>query len=90
MLSKEDRLRVFENRVLRKIFGTKREEVTGDWRKLRIEELHDLCSSTSIIWVIQLRVMGGTFSTFGGEGQCLEDFGGTPEGKRLLGKHWHR
>jgi len=38
------RLRVFENRVLRKIFGPKRDEVTGEWRKLHNKELHDLCS----------------------------------------------
>jgi hypothetical protein len=43
----EHRLKVFENRVLRKIFGLKRDEVTGEWRKLHIEELHDLyCSPT--------------------------------------------
>jgi hypothetical protein len=47
-LRKEHRLGVFENRVLRRIFGPKRDEVTGDWRKLH-EELHDLYSSPSII-----------------------------------------
>jgi hypothetical protein len=41
-LREERRLRVFENRVLRRIFGPKREEVTGEWRKLHTEELHDL------------------------------------------------
>jgi hypothetical protein len=45
----EYRLRVFENRVLRRILGPKRDEVTGDWRKLPNEELHDLYSSPSII-----------------------------------------
>jgi hypothetical protein len=45
----EHRLRVFENRVLRRIFGPKRDEVTGEWRKLHNEELHDLYSSPSII-----------------------------------------
>jgi hypothetical protein len=44
---------VFENRVLRRIFGPKRDEVTGDWRKLHNEELHDLYSSPSIIRVIK-------------------------------------
>jgi hypothetical protein len=44
-LSKECRLRVFENRVLRRIFGTKGDEVTGEWRKLHNEELHDMYSS---------------------------------------------
>jgi hypothetical protein len=42
-------LRVFENRVLRRIFGPKRDEVTGDWRKLHNEELHKLYSSSNII-----------------------------------------
>jgi hypothetical protein len=44
---------VFENRVLRRIFGTKRDEVTGGWRKLHNEELHDLYSSPSIIRMIK-------------------------------------
>jgi hypothetical protein len=44
-----DRLRVFENRVMRRIFGPKRDEVTGEWRKLHNEELHNLYSSTDII-----------------------------------------
>jgi hypothetical protein len=44
----ERRLRVFENRVLRRIFGPKRDEVTGEWRKLHNEELHDLYSSPTM------------------------------------------
>jgi hypothetical protein len=48
-LREKRRLRVFENRVLRRIFGPKRDEVTGDWRKLHNEELHNLYSSPSII-----------------------------------------
>jgi hypothetical protein len=48
-LREEHRLRVFENRMLRRIFGPKREEVTGGWRKLRNEELHNLYYSPSII-----------------------------------------
>jgi hypothetical protein len=51
-LREEHRLRVFENRVLRRIFGTKRNEVTGGWRKLHYEELHNLYSSRSIIKMI--------------------------------------
>jgi hypothetical protein len=47
------RLRVFENRVLRRIFGLKRDEVTGEWRKLHTQELHDLYSSPSIIRIIK-------------------------------------
>jgi hypothetical protein len=51
-LMEERRLRVFENRVLRRIFGAMRNEVTGEWRKLPIEELTDLYSSSNIIRVI--------------------------------------
>jgi hypothetical protein len=50
-------LRVFENRVLRRIFRPKRDEVTGEWRKLHNEELDDLYSSPSIVRVIQSRRM---------------------------------
>jgi hypothetical protein len=53
----ETRLRVFENRVLRRIFVPKRDEVTGDWRKLNDEELHDLYSSPSIIRIMNSRRM---------------------------------
>jgi hypothetical protein len=52
-LREEHRLRVFENRVLGRIFGPKRNKVTGGWRKLHNEELHGLCSSSSIIRVIK-------------------------------------
>jgi hypothetical protein len=52
-LKEEHRLRVFENRVLRRIFGPKRDEVTGEWRKLHNEELRDLYSSSSIIRIIK-------------------------------------
>jgi hypothetical protein len=48
MLREEHRLRVFENRVLRRILGHKRDEVTGEWRKLHCEELHNLYSSPDI------------------------------------------
>jgi hypothetical protein len=48
-------MRVFENRVLRRIFGPKRDEVTGEWRKLHNEELRDLYSSPSIIRMIKWR-----------------------------------
>ena len=56
----ERRLRVFENRVLRRIFGPKRNEVTGEWRKLHNEELNDLYCSPNIIRVIKLRRMRWT------------------------------
>jgi hypothetical protein len=56
-LREEHSLRVFENRVLRTIFGPKRDEVTGDWRKLHNEELHNLFSSPNIITMIKSRRM---------------------------------
>jgi hypothetical protein len=56
-LREEHRLRVFENRVVRRIFGPKRDEVTGDWRKMHNEELHGLYSSPSIIRMIKSRRM---------------------------------
>jgi hypothetical protein len=51
-LREEHRLRLFENRALRRIFGPKRDEVTGDWRKLHNEELHNLYSSPNIIYLL--------------------------------------
>jgi hypothetical protein len=54
-LREEQRLRVFENRVLRRIFGPKRDEVTGEWRKLHNEEVYNLFSSPDIIRLIQSR-----------------------------------
>jgi hypothetical protein len=56
-LREEHKLRVFENRVLRRIFGPKRDEVTGGWRKLRNEELRNLYSSPGIIRIIMSRRM---------------------------------
>jgi hypothetical protein len=53
----EHRLRVFENSVLRRIFGQQRDEVTGDWRKLHNEELHNLYSSPNTIRMIKSRRM---------------------------------
>jgi hypothetical protein len=55
ILREEHRLRVFENRVLRRIFGPKRNVVTGEWRKLHDEELSNLYSSPSIISIIKTR-----------------------------------
>jgi hypothetical protein len=69
-------VRVFENRVLRRIFGPKRDEVTGEWRKLHNEELHILFSSLNIIGQIKSRRMrwAGHVSRVGEE--ILQGFGG--------------
>jgi len=56
-LREERKLRVFENKVLRRIFGPRRDEVTGDWRRLHNEELNDLYTSPNIVQVIKLRRM---------------------------------
>jgi hypothetical protein len=58
-LREEHRPRVFENRVLRKIFGSKRDEVTGEWSRLHSEEFHDLYSSSNIRTGRAYRVFGG-------------------------------
>jgi hypothetical protein len=74
-LREEHRLRVFENRVLRRIFGPKRDEVTGEWRKLQNKKLHDLYSSPSIIRIIKSRMMRWeeAWSTIGREIQKERD-----------------
>jgi hypothetical protein len=74
-LREEHRLRVFENRVLRRIFGPKRDEVTGDWRKLRNEELHNpvLAKQNDQVKEDEMR---RACSTNGGESDCIEDIVG--------------
>jgi hypothetical protein len=59
------RLRVFENRVLRRIFGPKRDEGTGEWRKLHNEELHNLYSSSDIIRQVKANEVGWACGTHG-------------------------
>jgi len=77
-LREERRLRVFENRVLRGIFGAKRDEVTGEWRKLHDEELSDLYCSPNIVRgdKIEKNEMGGACSMCGGEERGIHGFGG--------------
>jgi hypothetical protein len=79
---------VFENRVLRKIFGPKSDEVTGERRKLHNEEPHDLYSSPSIIRIIKSRRMrwAGHVSRMGEKRNAYRLLVGTPEGRRPLGR----
>jgi len=65
-LRKERRLRMCENRVLRRIFGPERDAVTGEWRKLYNEELNDVYCSPNIVRVIKKNKMGGACSAYGG------------------------
>jgi hypothetical protein len=69
-------LRLFENRVLRRIFGPERDEVTGGWRKPHNEELHDLQSSVnrSVIRIIKSRRLRGVCSVHGGDEKCAQNF----------------
>ena len=77
-LREERRFRVFENRVLRRIFGPKRDEVTREWSKLHIEELNDLYSSFKFCShdKIEKNEMGGACSAYGGEERRIQGFGG--------------
>jgi hypothetical protein len=80
------RLRVFEDRVLRRIFGPKRDGVTGGWRKLHNEELHNLYSSPSIIRIIKTRRMrwAGHVARMGEKRNVYRLLVRKPEGKRPL------
>jgi hypothetical protein len=80
------RLRVFENRVLRRIFGPKRDEVTGEWRKLHNEELHNLYSSTDIISQVKANEVGGTCGTHGRGEKNVQGFGGKARRKEATWK----
>jgi hypothetical protein len=79
---------VFENRVLRRIFGPKRDEVTDEWRKLHNEELRDLYSSPSIIRIIKSRMMSwaGHVARMWEKRNAYIILVGKPEGKRPLGR----
>ena len=91
-LREERSLRVFENRVLRTVFGPKRDEVTGEWRKLHNEEHSDLYSLTNIVRVVKSRIMrwAGHVARMG-EGRGVHRvLVGTPERKRPMGSARHR
>jgi hypothetical protein len=79
---------VFENRVLRRIFGPKRDRVTGDLRKLHNEELHNLYSSPNIIRMTKARRMGwaGHVARMGETRNVYRILVGKPEGRRPLGR----
>jgi hypothetical protein len=86
-LREECRLRFFESRVLRRIFGPKRDEVTGEWRRLRDEELYAVYSSANIIRVIKIKKteMGRACSTYGDRKGAYGVLVKNPEGDLLEG-----
>ena len=88
-LREERRLRVFEHRVLRRVFGPKGYVLTGEWRTLHNEELHGLYSSPNIVWVIKLRKMrwAGHVAGMGDRRGAYRVLVGKPEGKRPFGRH---
>jgi hypothetical protein len=87
-LREEHRLRVFENRVLRRIFGPKRDEGTGGWRKLHNEELYGLYSSPSIVTVIKARRIrwAGHVARMGEVRGAYNILVVRPKGRRPLGR----
>ena len=91
-LREERKLRVFQNMVLRRIFGPRSDEVTGEWRRLHNEELNDLYCSPNIVRVIILRRMrwAGHVARMGEERGVYRVLVGKPEGKRPLGRPRHR
>jgi hypothetical protein len=91
-LREEHRLKVFENRVLKRIFGSKRDEVTGELRKLHNEELRDLYSSPSIIRIIKSRRVrwAGHIARMGEKRNPYRLLVGKSEGRRPLGRSRRR
>ena len=87
-LREERKLRVFEKMVLKRIFGPRRDEVTGEWKRLHNEELNGLYSSSNIMRVIKSRRMrwAGHVERMGWERGAYRILVGKPEGKRSLGR----
>ena len=87
-MQEERKLRVFENMVLRRIFDPRRDEVTGEWRRLHNEERNDLYSSPNIVRVITSRRMrwAGHVARLGEEREVYRVLVGKPEGRRPLGR----
>jgi len=87
-LREERKLRLFGNMVLRRIFGPRRDEVMGEWRKLHNEELNDFYSSPNILRVIKSRRMrwAGHAARMGEELEVYRVLVGKPKGKRPLGR----
>jgi hypothetical protein len=87
-LRKQHRLRVFENRVLRRIFALRRDEVTRYWRKLHNEELHNVYSPPDIIRIIKSRKMrwAGHVARMGESRNAYRILVGMPEGKKPIGR----
>jgi hypothetical protein len=79
---------VFENRVLRRIFGSKKDKVTGEWRKLHNEELNDLYFSPNNVWIVKSRRMRwtGHVADMGERSGAYRVLVGKPEGKRPPGR----
>ena len=86
-MREERALRVYENNVLRRTFGPRRDEVTGEWRRLHNEELNDLYCSPNIVRVIKSRRMGWAehVARMGEKRGVYRVLVGKPEGKRPLG-----
>jgi hypothetical protein len=86
-LREKRRLRVFENSVLRRVFGPRKDEVIGEWRKLH-NELNELHSLTTIVWVVKSRRMrwAGRVARMGEARGVRRMLVGNPEGKRPLGR----
>jgi len=91
-LREEHRLRVFENRVLRRVYGPRRNEVTREWRKLYNEEFNNLYSSPNIVWVIKSRRLrwAGHVAHMDERRGIHRVLVGKPDGKRPLGRPEHR